>query len=367
MLERATGQFTIEGQVEDIFGGAGGVARLARVSQTCLFSGALEGESIAEYTAVLSREGERHFQGFQRITGKLGEREGSFVVCVTGDSAKERPRGVWSIVPKSGTGDFLHIRGKGEFFQTAGSAGAYTLEFDLRKPRKARATESPAEVSATLTPADPVAVDDGIEQVMVAIETPPVKPPRRRGAKSASPDTLDTPAEDRSPRRAKGPATATEPPAFSAPTPAAEQPKRTRKRGAAVEMDGVTTATMERAATSALSLKTRRTRKQTDVSSDHTEVPSPGPAEPSQSKPRAKRTKTAEPEPVIETSPAPEPSTRKRVRKPATAPVPEPSIDLEPITAAKRGSRKKSVSTPPPPPLTIIAKQPARVRKAKAA
>ncbi len=136
MLERASGQFTIEGQVEDILGGTSGVARLARISQTCRFSGALEGESVSELTAVLPRENDGRFQGYQRISGTLGEREGSFVVQVAGAYAKGHPRGEWTIVPKSGTGDFTHIRGGGSFSQPAGKPASYSLEFDLRKPRK---------------------------------------------------------------------------------------------------------------------------------------------------------------------------------------------------------------------------------------
>ncbi len=361
MLERAKGQFTIEGQVEDIFGGASGVARLARISQTCLFSGALEGESIAEYTAVLPRDGDRHVQGFQRITGKLGEREGSFVVCVTGDYAKGRLRGLWAIVPKSGTGDFLHIRGKGEFSQTAGSTGAYALEYDLRKPRKARAAESTTEASAaTVTPADRVAVENEIDQI-TALESPPAKPPRRRVAQSASPHGPDTPPAGRSTRRAKDSAPVAADASVSAPIPATAQPKRTRKRARPAEPDGVTPAETA----PVLPPKARRTGKQIEATPEQTDVPPPGTAKPAGSKPRARRTSVAEP--VIEPGSAPGSEVRKRARKPATGPIPEPDAAPEPIVATKRGGRKKSTPPAPPAPLTIVPEQPARGRKAKAA
>lgn len=138
LLERASGQFTIEDNVEDIFGGISGATRIARISQTCLFTGVLQGESIAEYTAVLPCKSDGSFQGFQRISGALGEREGAFVISVTGEYARGQSRGSWTIVPKSGSGDFVHIRGNGTFSQSAGKSGSYKLEFDLRKPRKSR-------------------------------------------------------------------------------------------------------------------------------------------------------------------------------------------------------------------------------------
>ena len=167
MLERARGQYTIEGTVEDIYGGVSGAARIARISQTFLFSGALEGESVAEYTAVLPRDGNGSFQGYQRITGALGEREGTFVVCVTGEYLKGQPCGVWSIVPKSGSGDFVHIRGSGTFTQSAGKTGSYSFEFDLRKPRASRTASVAAEPDELIPGIDIVAEEDAAAYLVV--------------------------------------------------------------------------------------------------------------------------------------------------------------------------------------------------------
>jgi len=368
VLERAKGQFTIEGQVEDIFGGASGAARLARVSQTCVFTGTLEGESIAEYTAVFPRDGDRRFQGFQRITGKLGGREGSFVVCVTGDYPKGRSRGTWSIVPKSGTGDFTHIRGNGDFSQTAGGTGTYTLEFDLRKPRKMRVDESVSDTGAAAAePAAPIAIETEAEQAPVARATEPAKPSRRRTTKSTPLASPDVPTADPSSRRAKRPVVATETPTLPAPAPADAQPKRAPKRAAPAEPDGATTAEAEHAIAPALPPKTRRRRKPADLPREQIETPPHGTAEPIQAKPGSKYTRIPEAQHVVETGPAPEPSTRKRVRKSASEPVPEPAAEPEPIVATKRGGRKKSAPTPTQAPLTIVPEKPARTRKSKAA
>lgn len=220
MLERANGQFTIEGQVEDIFGGTSGVTRIARISQTCHFTGALEGDSIAELTAVLLPNGEQRIQGFQRISGKLGERAGSFVVQVSGNAAKGQPRGEWTIVPKTGTGDFIHIRGTGTFGQSAGKSGNYTLEFDLRKPRKQAERATAVEES---TPAEPVAsekpaprgrtrknaIAEPAIEVVPASEPIAAKPPRPARARKSPPQEQQPvqlpvePAKPPRPRRAK--------------------------------------------------------------------------------------------------------------------------------------------------------------------
>lgn len=267
MLERASGQFIIEGNVEDIFGGIEGMARIARISQTCRFSGTLEGESIAEYTAVLPRDGDSSFQGFQRISGKIGEREGSFVVGVTGDYFKSQPRGTWTIVPKSGSGDFAHIRGGGAFSQSAGKPGTYTFEFDLRKPRKARsASQSQTTDSAELVPGIDIALEEtaAAPLIDVALEVPVTATPKRHrtAAAKAAPvpiveaaaDIIEPPAAKpnrRTRKTATVEATVPTPPAPVATSPA----KRARKSSPPMKLDEEPIAA---------TTPTKRTRKQTE-------------------------------------------------------------------------------------------------------
>lgn len=318
MLERASGQFTIEGNVEDIFGGISGAARIARISQTCLFTGTLEGESIAEYTAVLPREGDGSFQGFQRISGALGEREGTFVVCVTGDYAKGQTRGSWAIVPKSGSGDFAHIRGGGTFAQSHGKAGAYKLEFDLRKPRKSRDVSASDESDAgELIPGiDIVAeVESTPARELVAaepiVETPAAKPsrPTRKKTRAAEP-------------------AATEPvvAAIEPPVP----PKRSRRTPAPVVTEAVAEV---RVVEPKPARKRARKPAVTDIEADAT--------------------------PVMD-------APRKRARKAPVQP-PEPTApEPAPVTESKPVRRRKPAPLDPVP-LPVAQDKPARQRKAKAA
>lgn len=224
MLERASGQFIIDGQVEDILGGINGAARIARISQTCRFSGQLEGESMAEFTAVLPREGDGCFHGFQRIAGTLGEREGSFVLSVSGEYSRGQPRGTWTIVPKSGSGDFVHIRGSGTFSLPNGKPGAYKLEFDLRKPRLKRAAvdnaaDSVSEQESSEQPSSKAQVTrvDAVAQPQetqtrkrkAVPETPPTPLPKPKRARTSAPvepvvaESDSAPEPPKTPRRTK--------------------------------------------------------------------------------------------------------------------------------------------------------------------
>jgi hypothetical protein len=343
VLERASGQFTIEGNVEDIFGGISGATRIARISQTCLFTGALQGESIAEYTAVLPREGDGSFQGFQRISGVLGEREGTFVVCVTGEYTRGQPRGSWTIVPKSGSGDFAHIRGSGTFSQSPGKTGRFQLEFDLRKPRKARDAGAAAEsgMGELIPGIDVVAEDESsreIEPIVAAplAEPPAEKPVRRPRKKAAPPEPLVVES--------------------SAVAPAVA-PKRPRKKAAPVLVEAVAEPPVPTPGPAP-----KRSRKKEIVV---VEEPIPVAVEPT---PKRRRTRSKAIAEQVAADPAPAPpAPRKRARKTTEAEVPEPtSVVTEPKPKPARRT-KTVVQTPAPVPLPVALEKPARQRKAKAA
>jgi hypothetical protein len=366
LLERVSGQFTIEGSVEDIFGGISGATRIARISQTCLFTGALQGDSIAEYTAVLPRNGDGAFQGFQRISGALGEREGTFVVCVTGEYAKGQPRGSWTIVPKSGSGDFVHIRGGGTFSQSPGKAGSYKLEFDLRKPRKARDSASIAGGDSTeLVPGIDIAEDiSPTPEIEIDVIAPP-----------------DEPAIAKQPRRTRKKQEPAEPVVVETVT-AGVTPKRSRKKTAPVVVEVVAGTP----ATESAPNRERSRKKASPV----VEEPFPANVEPAPKR-RSTRTKASVEHPAVEPAPAAEPP-RKRARKPATSGTSEPvAVDPTPVAKVPRKSarktapaeapapasaesasagepkRRRKTASPPPEPVPIAQNTPTRQRKAKAA
>lgn len=233
MLERASGQFIVDGQVEDILGGISGAARIARISQSCRFTGQFEGESMAEFTAVLPHEGDGSFHGFQRIAGTLGEREGTFVVSVTGAYAKGYPRGEWVIVPKSGSGDFTHIRGRGTFSLPDGKPGFYRFEFDLRKPRAAKQPVE-SEIEAMKPADEPVAPP--------AVPAKPTRKPRTTKTEPLVEASVETPGDVPTPRKPSR-KTASEPVLVA--TAASSKPKRMRTAGAQPEPEPVASASRD--------------------------------------------------------------------------------------------------------------------------
>jgi hypothetical protein len=72
------------------------------------------------------------YVGFERFTGTVGGRTGTFVLhhSATADSADGQSL-LWAIVPDSGTGELRTIRGAGQITVGVDGGHAYTLEYTL--------------------------------------------------------------------------------------------------------------------------------------------------------------------------------------------------------------------------------------------
>lgn len=333
MLERASGQFTIDGQVEDIHGGFGGAARIARISQTCRFSGELEGESMAEFTAVLPRESDGSFHGFQRVSGTLGEREGTFVLSVTGEIHKGQPRGSWTIVPKSGSGDFAHIRGSGTFSLPDGKPGRYQLEFDLRKPRAAKAPVESAEKPMTRP-------DEIVEAPVAAVETStpiPGTPVRKPRAKKIEPPVEVAP--EASVTRARSRKVEETPP--DPVVAAAPKQKRPRVRNAEPAVEEALPIASEPA-----KAQPRRTRKPKSSVAELAE---------GERAPQPKRSRGRKAEPVVPPQAVAEPAPKSRRSRSRQTEVPIPPASVSESEPKPRRSRKPAPTGTPSEPVVTTA------------
>ncbi len=87
---------------------------LTRVSLRKVFTGDLTGESVGEglFCGMNAPADGAGYLVCERVTGRIGDREGSFVLQHGGIAAPEAaPRSFGSVVPGSGTGGFAGIRG----------------------------------------------------------------------------------------------------------------------------------------------------------------------------------------------------------------------------------------------------------------
>jgi hypothetical protein len=89
--------------------------KLMEVHLSETFTGDMEGESPVRALQVLRDDRSARLVSMQRFTGKLGGRQGTFVLQGSEIVDKGRIKATWFVVPGSGTDDLSGLRGEGGF------------------------------------------------------------------------------------------------------------------------------------------------------------------------------------------------------------------------------------------------------------
>jgi hypothetical protein len=131
MCETANATFKVASWEEKPYDEAEGGPRLTRARVAKTFSGDIEGESVVEYLMVHRPDGTASFVGLERVVGRLGDSEGSFVLQHDGTFVGGVAKAEWSVVPGTGTGDLSGLRGEGGFESGHAEEYSMTLEYDL--------------------------------------------------------------------------------------------------------------------------------------------------------------------------------------------------------------------------------------------
>jgi hypothetical protein len=104
---------------------------LSRVSFGHAFSGGIEREGILEYVMAIGDGGAASYVGLERVRGRIGEREGSFVLQHSGTFEGGMANVTWFVVPGSGTGALRGLRGRGGFNTGHSTSYDVTLDYDF--------------------------------------------------------------------------------------------------------------------------------------------------------------------------------------------------------------------------------------------
>jgi hypothetical protein len=84
-----------------------------RLSET--FSGDIDGESPVRALQVLRDDKSAVLVSVQRFRGRLGGRQGTFVLQGSETVENGKIKGTWFVIPDSGTGELSGLRGEGGF------------------------------------------------------------------------------------------------------------------------------------------------------------------------------------------------------------------------------------------------------------
>jgi hypothetical protein len=93
------------------------------------FAGDLDGESTVRALQMRGEDQSTSMISMQRFLGKLGGRQGSFVLQGQETVENGKIKATWFVVPGSGTGDLAGLRGEGGFEGAFGKGSEGTLDY----------------------------------------------------------------------------------------------------------------------------------------------------------------------------------------------------------------------------------------------
>ncbi|TNE50130.1 MAG: DUF3224 domain-containing protein [Deltaproteobacteria bacterium] len=112
MTQEVTGIFNTTSWEEKTYREIDGEKKLTKVEMVQQCTGELTGESSIEYLMFYPDKDTSRYLGLEHFQGKLGEREGSFVVEYTGVYQNGIVHQEGTIVEGSGTGGFEGVTGE---------------------------------------------------------------------------------------------------------------------------------------------------------------------------------------------------------------------------------------------------------------
>jgi hypothetical protein len=131
MKKNANGRFAIKKWDEKPYSEGEGLPKLTRASVSKTFTGDVEGESHVEYLMMYREDGSATFVGLERFVGRIGGKNGSFVLQRTGAFESGQAKESYSVISGSGTGELSGLQGEGNSAVGHGMEHPFALSYDL--------------------------------------------------------------------------------------------------------------------------------------------------------------------------------------------------------------------------------------------
>ncbi|WP_432020459.1 DUF3224 domain-containing protein [Streptomyces sp. 1222.5] len=80
------------------------------------YRGTIEAEGVQQVLIALPPGGASVFTALERVTGRIGDRSGSFVLQISGTTGGGAAKATLEVLEGSGTGELAGLRGTGTYF-----------------------------------------------------------------------------------------------------------------------------------------------------------------------------------------------------------------------------------------------------------
>ncbi len=131
MKKSANARFAIKSWDEKPYSEGTDLPKLTRASVTKTFTGDIEGEGHVEYLMMYRSAEWASLVGMERITGRIGDKSGTFVLQRTGVFEDGLAKETYHVVPGSGTGGLRGLRGEGKSSVGHGNDLPMHLDYDF--------------------------------------------------------------------------------------------------------------------------------------------------------------------------------------------------------------------------------------------
>lgn len=131
MSDRVEGTFETTSWDEQECERLAGEAKVTRATFTQAFAGGIEADTVSDTVMAYRQDGTADFVGLLRVSGRLGDRMGTFVLQNAGTFDGQQVQAATAVVPGTGTGELAGLSGSGTFAAPMGTTGTYTLEYTV--------------------------------------------------------------------------------------------------------------------------------------------------------------------------------------------------------------------------------------------
>jgi hypothetical protein len=126
---KATGRIEVQTYEPQAYEEPENGPQLVEIHVTEKFSGDIEGQGVVRFLQAIRGDGSASFVGIERVTGRIGDRNGSFLLQDAGTLEGSTVSGEWFVIPGSGTGELAGLRGEGGFEAELGQHALITLDY----------------------------------------------------------------------------------------------------------------------------------------------------------------------------------------------------------------------------------------------
>jgi hypothetical protein len=125
----AVGKIEVRSYEPQTYDQLDGGPEVAEIHVSERFHGDIEGDGAVRFLQAIRRDGSATFVGIERVTGEIAERSGTFLLQDAGTVEGSTVTGEWFVIPGSGTGDLVGLRGEGGFTAALGQGADITLDY----------------------------------------------------------------------------------------------------------------------------------------------------------------------------------------------------------------------------------------------